>query len=191
LLLSGNVNLHEAATGRLLTTIEDGDSLISFSPDENSVLTVRYDAEKKLSHRQSYLSLRRIDSGQELSMFQVPEGIREIVWSPDGKTLAIVGLSFSPRVIDALSGRENGRLPYGNCWPWTMFGSDGCEPLRFSADGAIVLKEKEPLKLWDAKTVSLVAELKSAHLPASFSSTGVLATASADRKSVLLWRVKR
>src|ERR1051325_2861659 len=192
-LLSGNLNVYEAVTGKLLSTIDGGSSAISFSPDGNNVLTVRYDAEKKMSHRQSYLSLRRIDNGQEVSAFQVPEGIRQIVWSPDGKTLAIIGLSFSPRVIDATTGRENGRLPYGNCWPWTMCGSDGCEPLKFSADGALLLKEKEPLKLWDTRNVSLVEVLKVAHLPAVFSPTDgrLLATASDDRKNVLLWRLKQ
>ena len=74
-----------------------------------------------------------------------------------------------------------------------MCGSDGCEPIKFSADGAVLLKEIEPIKLWDTKTVSIIAVLKSAHLPAVFSPTNsqLLATRSEDKKSVLLWRLKR
>jgi WD40 repeat protein len=192
-LLSGDVNIHETGTGRLLTSITEGRRPISFSSDGKTVLTVRNDADKKSSHRQSYLSKRKIEDGEELTAFQVPEGIRDITWSPDGKTMAIIGLEFHPRVIDAVTGREYGRLPYGNCWPWTMFGSDGCEPIKFSADGAVLLREKEPIKLWDSRTVSLITLLKAAHLPAVFSPTNgeVLATRSEDKKSVLLWRLKR
>ena len=192
-LVGGDVNIYDAGTGRLLTSIPEGKSPISFSPDGKSVLTVSYDPYEKSRHRQSYLSNRKIDDGEVLSEFQVPEGIHEILWSPDGKTMAIMGLEFHPRVIDAVTGREYGRLPFGNCWPWTMCGSDGCEPLKFSADGAVLLRRKEPIKLWDTRTVSLITVLKAAHLPAVFSPTNpqLLATRSEDKKSVLLWRLKR
>lgn len=191
-LISGDVNIHESNTGRLLTSIAGGSSPLSFSPDGKTVLIVSYDAPEKLRHRQSYLSMRNIDDGAELLTFQVPEGIWRTYWSPDGKTMAIMGLEFSPRLIDTTTGRENGRLPYGNCWPWTPFGSDGCEHLKFSADGKTLLREKEPIKLWDTKTVSLVQVLKAAHLPAVFSPTDgqLLATRSEDKKSVLLWRLE-
>ena len=192
-LVSGDVNIYETSTGRLRTLITGGSSPISFSPDGQSVLTISYDVNEKRRHRQSYLSRRKIDGGQELTAFQVPEGIFKIFWSPDAKTMAIMGLEFHPRVIDAVTGREYGRLPYRNCWPWTMCGSDGCEPIKFSADGAVLLKEKEPIKLWDTKTISLIAVLKAAHSPAVFSPTNsqLLATRSEDKKSVLLWRFKR
>jgi len=192
-LLSGDVNVYETGTGRLLSSITGGKSPISFSPDGKTVLTVSYDPYEKSRHRQSYLSNRKIDDGKVLSAFQVPEGIHEIFWSPEGKTMAIMGLEFHPRVIDAVTGREYGRLPFGNCWPWTMCGSDGCEPLKFSADGAVLLRRKEPIKLWDTRTVTLITVLKAAHLPAVFSPTNaqLLATRSEDKKSVLLWRLKR
>ena len=192
-LLSGDVNVYETGTGRLLSSITGGKSPISFSPDGKTVLTVSYDPYEKSRHRQSYLSNRKIDNGELLTAFQVPEGIHEIFWSPDGKTMAIMGLEFHPRVIDAVTGREYGRLPFGNCWPWTMCGSDGCEPLKFSADGAVLLRRKEPIKLWDTRTVTLITVLKAAHLPAVFSPTNaqLLATRSEDKKSVLLWRLKR
>ena len=190
-LISDNVNVYKAETGELLTSFKDGEYPASFSPDGKSVLTVRFDTEK-YRHRQSYFSLRRIDSGQELSVFQVPQGIHDIVWSPEGGTIAIVGLEFNTRIFNTATGRENGRLPYGNCWPWQLFGSDDCEPLKFSADGAVVLKAKEPIKLWDTRTVSLIQVLKPAHFPAAFSPTDaqLLATTSKDKKSLLLWRVK-
>jgi WD40 repeat protein len=132
---------------RLFTPFSRGSGPIALSPDGRIVLTVREDAETKERHRQSYFSTRTIDNGALVASFQVPEGMYEIVWSPDGKTLAIVGLEFNTRLFDVTTGRENGRLPYGNCWPWTPFGSDGCEPIKFSADGEMLLKEKEPIKL--------------------------------------------
>jgi len=192
-LLSGDMNIYETDSGRLITSITQGKTPISFSPDGKTVLTVSYDTAEKSGHRQSYLSTRKVDDGEALTAFEVPEGIDDIFWSPDGKTIAIIGLEFHPRVIDAVTGREYGRLPYGNCWPWTMYGSDGCEPIKFSADGAMLLKEKEPIKLWDTKTVTMINVLKAAHLPAVFSPTNgqLLATRSEDKKSVLLWRLRR
>ena len=187
--ISGNVLIYEAVTGQFVTSIKGGGSALSFSPDGKSVLTIRYDLPNKSRHRQSYLSLQKIESGEELSTFQVPEGVWNVEWSPDGSTIAIVGLEFNTRLVDAATGREKGRLPYGNCWPWQMFGSDNCEPLRFSADGTVLLKEKQPIKLWDMETVTLIKELKTAKLPAVFSPMGrLLATRSDDKKSVLLWR---
>ena len=192
-LISSDVNIYETGTGRLLTSTSGGSKAISFSPDGKTVLTVSYDDPEKWRHRQSYLSIQKTVGGEELSAFRVPEGISRIFWSPDGKTMAIMALEFNTRLIDVATGRENGRLPYGICWPWTPFGSDGCEDIKFSADGKMLLKEKEPIKLWDAKTVSLIQVLQAAHLPAVFSPTDgqLLATRSKDKKSVLLWRLER
>jgi WD40 repeat protein len=191
-LISDKANIHETDTGGLITPIV-GSSPVAFGPDGKTVLTIRFDGDDKYRHRQSYLSIRKIDNGEELMAFRVPEGISKLIWSPEGKTLAIEGFEFNTRVIDVATGRENGRLPYDNCWPWTPFGSDGCEPTRFSADGKMLLKEKEPLKLWDTRNVSLITVLKGAHSPAIFSPTDgqILATRSEDKKSILLWRLKR
>jgi hypothetical protein len=141
----------------------------------------------------SYLTLRKIEDGEELLTFQLPVGVHTVYWAPDGKTFAVTGYEFSPRLIDAANGREVSKLPFDNCWPWTMCGSDGCEPLKFNADGAMLLQAKQPIKLWDPKTVTLIAEVKGARLPAVFSPTDshLLATRSRDKKNVLLWRVRR
>ena len=192
LLLSDSVNLYEAETGQLLKTLKGEGNPVSFNPQGDAVLTIRNQDEKTIFDGKHFLSLRKIDSGQELAVFQIPVGISDIYWSPDGRTIAIVGLEFHTRLIDTATGRENGRLPYGNCWPWQLCGSDNCEPLQFSADGALLLKEKEPIKLWDTQNAALVQILKSTHLPAAFSPVDgqILATSSADKKSVLLWRLK-
>jgi WD40 repeat protein len=190
--ISGNKDIFEVATGRPLTTIKSTDEPISFSPDGKTVLTVRYDPEDKRSHRQSYLTAWDIVSGGELSRFQVPEGIRDVYWSRDGKTLGLLGYEFHPRIVDVTTGRENGRVPSKNCWPWSLgWGSDGCEHLVFSADGTVLFQENEPIKLWASRNVSLITALKGAHMPAVFSPTDgrLLATRSKDKKSVLLWRL--
>ena len=186
--ISGDTDVYEAASGNLVTSIKDGIPL-SFSPDGSTLLTMRHDDFSKSRHRQSYLTLRTIADGKEILTFQVPEGIWKVYWSRGGEKVAIMGLEFNTRVFDTATGRANGRLPYGNCWPWQMCGSDDCEPLTFSADGAVLLKAKEPIKLWNTENVSLIEELKTARLPATFSPTDrLLATRSKDKKSVLLWR---
>jgi WD40 repeat protein len=181
----------DAATREQLTSFTDGNFPLSFSPDGRSLITIRNDPPEKLSKRHSYLTIWNTKDFKELSTFIVPEGVYKIVWSPTGETVAIVGLEFDTRIIDTATGRENGRLPYGNCWPWTMCGSDGCEPLNFSADGAVIVKQKEPIKLWRVKDVSLIRVLEGAHLPAAFSPVDnqLLATRSKDKKILLVWRV--
>ena len=184
--ISGNTQLYDASSGKLLTSIKHA-TPISFSPDRKTLLTVHYDHVSK-SSRKSYLTLRTITDDRKVSTFVIPDGIANIYWSPDGRKIAVVGYDFDTRLIDAATGRENGR-PYENCWPWQLCGSDGCEALRFSADGTLLLQDKEPIKLLETESVSLVKELKTAKLPAVFSPAGrLLATRSKDKRSVLLWR---
>jgi WD40 repeat protein len=163
------------------------------SPDKRLLLSanVRYDRQQKLS--QTHLSMLNVESGEELLAFQLPDDVHTIYWAPNGKTLAVNGYESKPRLVDAATGREIGRLPLDNCWPWTMCGSDGCEPLRFNADATVIVQKKEPIKLWDTKTVTLIEKLKDAHLPLVFSPTDsrVFATRSENKKSVWLWRLKR
>lgn len=200
--VAGPMELLDVGTGKLIQTYPTDACLYAgnfpnmlspvLSPDKRVLLSgiVKYDPVEKRRH--TYLTLRKIDDGEELLTFQMPDGVQQLYWAPDGKTLAIVGLEFGPRLVDASTGREIARLPYDNCWPWTMWGSDGCEPLTFSADGAVVLKAIKPIKLWDTRTVTLIVELKDAHLPAVFSPTDtrLLATRSKNKKSLLLWRLK-
>ncbi|HKS08762.1 MAG TPA: hypothetical protein VJS13_04395, partial [Pyrinomonadaceae bacterium] len=164
----GPVQLWDVATGKLVRSYPTDECVNSgnypallrpvLSPDKRVLLrgAVKNDSVEKSPH--TYLTMREIDDGKELLTFQMPEGVQQIFWTPDGKTLAIVGLEFGPRLIDTATGRETARLPFENCWPWTLWGSDGCEPLSFNADGAVVLKAKEPIKLWDTTTVTLIAE---------------------------------
>lgn len=192
----GPVQRWEIATGKVVDIFPANDypspNLPSFSPDKRVLLSgsVKLNpAEKKY---RSYLTLRKIEDGEELVTAQLPDDVHTVYWAPDGKTFAVVGYEFNPRLIDAATGREISRLPFDNCWPWTMWGSDGCEPLKFSNDGAMLLQAKEPIRLWEPKTVTLIAEVKGAHLPAVFSPTGtLLATRGKDKKTVSLWRVRR
>ena len=188
-------NPWEVMTGepRLPRWITDESTVVSFSPSGKTVITVKHNPEEKLWHPHSYLTLREIANGKELLTVEIPEGgLQKIFWSPDEKTIAVMGSTFDTRLFDAASGRENGRLPLGHCWPGTWIGSDGCEAFRFSADSAVMLKDMKPLKLWDVRTVSVISELRRARPPALFSPTDarLLATRSEDKKSVSLWRLK-
>ena len=163
------------------------------SPDKRLLLraNVKFDPQKKRSP--THFSMLNVESGAETLTFELPKEVHMVYWAPNGTMLVINGYEFKPRLIDAATGRELGRLPFDNCWPWTMCGSDGCEPFRFNADATVLLQEKEPLKLWDTKTITLIEKLKDAHLPLVFSPTDgqVFATRSENKKSVWLWRLKR
>ena len=191
----GPVRLCDTATDTpgLPTWITDPSTVVSFSPSGKTIITIRYDPEEKFWHPHNYLTVRQLASGEELSTMEIPEGgVQKIFWSPDEKTIAVMASRFDTRLLDVASGRENGRLRVDHCWPDTWIGSDGCEPFRFSADGAVVLKDKRPIKLWYVRTASLISELPRARTPALFSPTDarLLATRSDNKKNVLLWRLK-
>lgn len=191
LLVSSNVRLLDGATGQLISTLKDVGNPLAFSPDGNMLLTVKYDPQEKISHRQSYLTLWEVAKGRSRVNFRVPEGIRDVYWSPDGKTIVILGFDFNTRLVDTYIGYEKARLPYGTCLPDQLFGSDGCEPFTFSLDGQVLMKLKEPIKLWSANNGELIAVIESARLPAIFSPTDkrMLVTRGKDKKTALLWSV--
>lgn len=189
---SGTVLL-DAATGQPKYTLGDIGRLVAFSPDGRTILTVKRHDTVRLRGNSDQLYLRDVATSQiRLAFEKIPEGADRSFWSPQGETIAVIGEARTKtRLLDARTGRVKARLPYQGCTPDTLFGSNGCEPFIFSADGRVLLKLKETLKLWSANTGELIAALGSARLPAAFSPTdrSLLATRGRDKKTLLLWEV--
>lgn len=189
---SGTVLL-DAATGQPKYALGDIGRLVAFSPDGQTILTVKRHDIARLRGESDQLYLRDVATGQiRLAFEKIPEGTNRFFWSPEGETIAVIGDARTmTRLLDAHTGRVKARLPYQGCVPDRLFGSDGCEPFIFSADGRVLLKLKETLKLWSTNTGELIAALGSARLPAAFSPTdkSLLATRGRDKKTLLLWEV--
>ncbi len=190
---SSSSMLLDTSTGQPKYTLGDIGRLVSFSPDGRTILTIKRHDTVRLRGNSDQLYLRDVATGQiRLAFEKIPEGADRFFWSPQGETIVVIGDGRTmTRLLDAYTGRAKARLPYQGCVPDTLFGSSGCEPFIFSADGRVLLKLKETLKLWSANTGELIAALGSAHLPAAFSpmDRSLLATRGRDRKTLLLWEV--
>ena len=187
------VTLLDTATGQVKRALGHIGSPMEFSPDGRSLLVAVREAKFKWRGGEDTLRLYDVETGQlRLTFENVPEGVQDIYWSPDGGRLVAGGWArTNPRVLDTRTGRVTARLPYGSCTPDSWVGDGDCEPFRFSADGRVVFKQRNPLKLWSAETGQLLAKLEDVTGSAEFSPTDkqLLVTRGKDKKTALLWEV--
>lgn len=139
----GSIKLWDVATGREIAMYPSVESVI-FSPESNTLVTVGTDVTVKLWD---------VATAQEGVVLERPtEGIREMRFSPDGKTLAAMIESGDPsrprgqpeidtvKLWDAATGKERATLK-------------GVGRAVFSPDGTILVTTKRNgIKLWDVAT---------------------------------------
>jgi WD40 repeat protein len=129
----------------------------------------------------------------KLTLEQIPHGSSRVYWSPDGKSVIVQGSGRTrSRLFDLATGRVKAKLPYGSCTGDSWFGyDDDCNRFIFNLDGSVFVKEKNPVKLWSARTGQLLTELKSARVPLLFSPTdkALFVTSSKDGSIVFLWEI--
>ena len=183
----------EDLTGQLREALANGAEKLAISPDRQKILISRIENPRKIFGRRDVLSVWDIATGRLVLTFEtVPHGGNDVYWSPNGRTIVVVGGGRTKtRLLDASTGRVQARLPYGACDLGAWIGDDGCQQFIFNADGSMFLKDKEPLKLWSANAGEFLAELKSAQPPARFSPTAkqLLVTRGKDPRTALLWEV--
>jgi WD40 repeat protein len=187
------ISLLDTTTGMARHSLGKIGEPLAFSPDGLSLLVVMREPTSKLRDRADELKLYDVGSGQLQLVFEkVPEGVTKIYWSPDGGHVVMLGrFGTKTRLLDARTGRVKARLPYGGCTSDALWGSGGCESFHFSADGRVMLKQKNPLKLWSTETGELLATLEDMGGYARFSPTDkrVLVTRAKDKKTMLMWEV--
>ncbi len=139
----GSIKLWDVATGRELAAFPSVES-VSFSPESDTLVTVGTDVTVKLWD---------VATAQESAALERPiEGIREMRFSPHGKTLAAMIDSHDPsqprgqpeidtvKLWDTATGKERATL------------NGGGEAV-FSADGkTLATTKKNVTKLWDVAT---------------------------------------
>ncbi len=187
------VALLDTATGQVKRSLGHTGSPLAFSPDGRTLLVVVRDPKFRWrGGGEDTLRLYDVETGQvRLTFENVPEGVQDIYWSPDGSHIVAAGWAkTSPRVLDAHTGRVTGRLPYSGCTSDSWWDT-GCEGFRFSADGRVVFKQKNPLKLWSTENGQLLAQLEDVASRAVFSPTDkhLLVTRGQDKRTALLWEV--
>lgn len=180
--------------GQLKHQLDKGADRLSISPDGRLMLTARAKYPRFLFVLSEVLELWDIATGElKLRLEQIPHGSSRVYWSPDGKTMIVQGFGRAKsRLFDLATGRVKAKLPYGSCTPDSWFGADDdCQLFLFNLDGSVFVKEKNPVKLWSARTGQLLAELKSARVPLVFSPTdkALFLTSSKDPKTALLWEL--
>jgi WD40 repeat protein len=190
-----HIRTHEfpdEAVGRLKQILASGADRLAISPDKCLMITVRT-KDPEAFRKHEFLELWDVSTGElKLTFAEIPYGITEISWSTDGKSIVVEGdQRTKARLMDVVTGRVKAKLPYEACSHDQFFGSGICRSFTFNADGSVFTKEKNPLRLWSADTGELLAELKSARHPATFSPTdkNLLVTTSTDEKAAMVWEL--
>jgi WD40 repeat protein len=174
--------------------LDNGAARLSISPDGRMLLTVRPKNPRIFFDRSEVLELWDVATGElKLTLEQIPHGSSRVYWSPGGKSVIVQGSGRTKsRLFDLATGRVKAKLPYGSCTGDSWFGyDDDCNRFTFNLDGSVFVKEKNPVKLWSARTGQLLAELKSARVPLLFSPTdkALFVTSSKDGSTVFLWEI--
>lgn len=180
--------------GPLKCRLDDRADRLSISPDGRMVLTARDKHPNSLFDWSEVLELWDVATGElKFTLEQIPHGSSRVYWSPDGKSMIVQGSGRTKsRLFDLTTGRVKAKLPYGSCTPDSWFGyDDNCNNFIFNLDGSVFVKEKNPLKLWSARTGQLLAEFKDARVPIVFSPTdkALFVTNSKDCRTLLLWEL--
>ena len=182
----------DEVVGRLKQILAGGANRLAISPDKRLMITVRT-KDPDAFRKHEFLELWDVSTGElKLTFEEMPYGITEVSWSTNGKSIVVEGdQRTKARLMDVLTGRVKAKLPYEACSPDQFFGAGICRSFTFNADGSVFTKEKNPLRLWSADTGELLAELKSAVHPATFSPTDthLLVTTSKDKKAAIVWEL--
>ncbi|HET9713358.1 MAG TPA: hypothetical protein VFP64_15805 [Pyrinomonadaceae bacterium] len=180
--------------GQLKHQLDNGASRLSISPDGRMLLTARAKNPRIFFDRSEVLELWDVATGElQLTLEQIPHGSSSVYWSPDGESIIVQGSGRTKsRLFDLATGRVKAKLPYGSCTGDSWFGSDDdCNRFVFNLDGTVFVKEKNPVKLWSARTGQLLAELNDARVPVVFSPSDkeLFVTSSKDGRTALLWEL--
>jgi WD40 repeat protein len=182
----------DEVVGPLKQILAGGARRLAISPDKRLMITKRT-KDPDAFRQHEFLELWDISTGElKLTFEEIPDGITEVSWSPNGKSIVVAGSQRTKaRLMDVSTGRVKAKLPYEACNPDQFFGSGTCRSFVFNADGSVFTKEKNPLRLWSTDTGKLLAELKSARHPATFSPTDkhLLVTTSKDKKAAIVWEL--
>ncbi len=182
----------EEFVGDLKVALESGTYRRAISPDGQLLLTERRTDTGRQFRRSEVLELWDISTGRlRLTFETIPYGISRVHWSPDGKAIIVEGSGRTKaRLMEVTTGRVKATLPYETC-SWDSWFGDDCGSFIFNADGSLFFKEQGTIKLWSTRSGELLAELKSARRPATFSPNAkdILLTRGKDKRTALLWEV--
>jgi WD40 repeat protein len=187
---SDGVRVWDAATGERRFTLLGAGSDCYFSPDGRTLLTTWRHDPFKWTEDAASLKLWDARTGEVLRSYDKLPAPYNVVWSPDGNKVLLVGYAKAKtRILSLRTGEVVARLPWEGCDPDSFFGDGACDPFIFNADGRITLKLKGELKLFNADTGALLAALPDTNRRAAFHPTDprLLAARSRDKRSIYLF----
>lgn len=169
--VASSVRIYDLGTGNEKTHIKGpegmGLSAVAFSPKEK---ILAYGAANVPTNA---VYLCDPETGKELRQIQVPDGVVSLVFSPDGKALAVRGLTQQTRLWDTATGKELYRL--GDLSPTAARGGVVFAPtvqapetrtVAFSPDGTrIATASGGSVRLWDRATGKELPLADSHHAP--------------------------
>jgi WD40 repeat protein len=180
---NGRVCLWEAATGRLLRSLDSSQpgQLIfglAFAPDGKTLAAGASGPDP---------SLRRweVATGKELPPIAVPGQPRCVAFAPDGKTIACAGLDRTIRLLDPTTGKEIAQLA----------GHTGfVNGLQFSPGGKTLISGSldQTIRLWDVargKELRRFEANQPAILTVALSRDGAWLASGGQEQTVRLWDV--
>lgn len=190
-LTANSVKLWSSKDGSLLKTLEHARAPVKFSPDGKRLATglVHWDDDGTWDF---VGEIWNVETGELERKLQDPKGsLDEILWSPDGRTLATTGGGkYTLTLWDSQSGQQKAqiRLVRRHCFDPISECISDLDLVFFSSDGRFLIAANEKsLRIIEVKTGTVLEKVEGIGLPAIFLSNGQLLTRSANKKSVVVW----
>ena len=175
---SSEVRIYDAKSLKRVRTVEHTRPVFALSPDGTKLAVARGVRD---------IEIQDLETGKVLHKWQAPQVVDELVYSPDGRVLAILEMAGRLlRVFDAASGKTLKRIDFSTSRLTALvFSGDGRFLLGAGTDHAVrrfdghTFEELDSLRGHDNEVLSL----------ASFGSEGLFASGGNDH-SVRIWSAK-
>jgi WD40 repeat protein len=192
-LTANSVKLWSAKDGSLLKTLEHARNPARFSPDGKKLVTgiVHWDDDGTWDF---VGEIWNVETGELETRLLDPKGtLDEILWCPDGRTLATTGGGkYTLTLWDPQSGQQKAQIRLVRHHGFDIISdyiSDQDE-IFFSPDSRfLIAANSKSLRIIDVKTGTVLEKIEGMGLPVIFLSNGQLVTRSADKKSVVIWEI--
>ena len=192
-LTANSVKLWSSKDGSLLKTLEHARAPVKFTPDGKRLATglVSWDDDGTWDF---VAEIWNVETGElERTLLDPKGGLNEILWSPDGRTLATTGGSkYTLTLWNPQSGQQKAQIRLVRHHGFDII-SDYIadqDEIFFSPDGRfLIAANAKSLRIIEVKTGTVLEKIEGIGLPILLLSNGELLTRSANKKSAVVWEI--